>query len=99
MDFIEFSKTIPVSKLLDIFKNYFEEYAIVFNVLQDIEFEKINDIAVDKSSIVYSVRLKNEEDKQRLLETINDLNVEMYNRKFTIHIQIDGDLLYIYINT
>lgn len=97
MDFMEFSKTVPVDKLMDIFRNYFEEYIAAYNMLQGIRFIKINDINIDKSSIVYSVELMKEEDKQKLLEYSSNLKINIYGKKFSPKVFIDGDLLYICI--
>lgn len=98
MDFIEFSKTIPVDKLMELFKSHFEEYILAYYVLQGVEFIKINDITINESSIIYSIELVKEEDRQRIVQLSNNIKLNIYGKELIPNVYIDGDLLYICVN-
>ena len=70
MNMVEFSNQIPSEQLIMIFKNFFEEHVATYDLLKGIQFIKINNITMDKSSIMYSVKLLDDEDKGKI---VNDL--------------------------
>ena len=57
MDSIEFSKQIPSEQLAIIFKDFFEQHMLIYDILRDIQFVTISEVSFDKSSIIYSVKL------------------------------------------
>ena len=98
MNMVEFSNQIPSEQLIEIFKNFFEQHIAAYDILKDIEFIKINNITIDKSSIMYSVKLLQDEDKEKLLRTLNNLTLTVYGKTYKPSIFLNGDLLCITID-
>lgn len=98
MDAIEFSNQIPSDDLVRIFKDFFEQHMLAYDILNGIQFVKINKITMNRSSIIYSVKLLQEEDKQKIIKYINNLPLMIYGKKYTPHVYIEGDLLCITID-
>ena len=98
MDAIEFSNQIPSDDLVRIFKDFFAQNMIPYVNQTVIAFFKINKITMNRSSIIYSVKLLQEEDKQKIIKYINNLPLMIYGKKYTPHIYIEGDLLCITID-
>ena len=98
MDMIEFSNQIPSEKLSEIFKNYFEQHVLAYDLLKGIEFIKVNDITFDKSSIMYSVKLLDDNDKEKIVTHLNNLTLNIYGNSYTPSVYLNGDLLCITIN-
>ena len=61
MDAIEFSNQIPSDDLVRIFKDFFEQHMLAYDISNGIQFVKINKITMNRSSIIYSVKLLQEE--------------------------------------
>lgn len=95
MDMIQFSKSLP--DILSIFKNYFEEHVVAYNLLRGVDFVKINDVVTDESSIVYSVELLDDEDINRLIKYSNNIRVDIYGKTYKPNIYLNNGLLHINI--
>ena len=98
MNMVEFSNQIPSDQLIMIFKNFFEEHIATYDLLKGIQFIKINNITMDKSSIMYSVKLLEDEDKEKLAKSINNLPLNIYGKTYYPSAYLNGDLLCITIN-
>ena len=98
MNMVEFSNQIPSDQLMEIFKNFFEQHVAAYDILKDIEFIKINNITMDKSSIMYSVKLLDDEDKGKIVHQLNNLPLSIYGKVYKPSVFINGDLLCITIN-
>ena len=98
MNMVEFSNQIPSEQLIEIFKNFFEQHIAAYDILKDIEFIKINNKTIDKSSIMYSVKLLQDEDKEKLLRALNNLTLTVYGKTYKPSIFLNGDLLCITID-
>lgn len=99
MNALEFSHDVPANKLAEIFKDYFDQHMFVYGMLKNIEFAGINDVAYDKASIMYSVRLLDTENKDKLLKDLNSAaaHLVIYGKTYTPEIYLNGDLLCITI--
>lgn len=99
MDTLEFAKEIPAQKLAEIFRDYFEQHMAVYDILKGVEFGSINSIDMDTASIIYSVKVLNQEDKNNLLNKLTDSSgsLNMYGRTYTPSVYMNGDLLCITI--
>ena len=71
MNMIQFSNQVPSDQLILIFKDFFEQHIAAYDLLKGIEFVRINEITMNKSSIMYSVKLLEDEDKEKLAKSIN----------------------------
>lgn len=100
MDTLEFAKEIPAQKLAEIFRDYFEQHMAVYDMLKGVEFGSINSVDMDKASIIYSVKVLNQRDKDNLLNKLTDssISLNMYGRSYTPSVYINGDLLCITID-
>ena len=100
MDSIEFSKQIPSEQLAIIFKDFFEQHMLIYDILRDIQFVTISEVSFDKSSIIYSVKLLSEEDKGFVMTVLQNKNLSltMYGKQYTPSVFMNGDLLCITIN-
>ena len=100
MDTLEFAKEIPAQKLAEIFRDYFEQHMAVYDMLKGVEFGSINSVDMDKASIIYSVKVLNQRDKDNLLNKLTDssISLNMYERSYTPSVYINGDLLCITID-
>jgi hypothetical protein len=100
MNSLEFSKDIPAETLATIFKDFFEEHMVTYNIVKDLEFAGINSVSCDKASIMYSIRLLDAADRDKVLHTLQSsaASIVMYGRTYTPNIFINGDLLCISIS-
>ena len=53
---------------------------------------------MDKSSIMYSVKLLDDEDKGKIVHQLNNLPLSIYGKVYKPSVFINGDLLCITIN-
>ena len=99
MNAIEFSKDIPADKLAEIFKDFFDQHMLAYSILKDVEFIQINNISYSEASIMYSVRLLNTENKDKLVSSLqsNSASLLIYGKRYTPEIYLNGDLLCITI--
>lgn len=98
MNAIEFSQGIPAKELARIFKDYFEQHMIAYNMLRGVQFVRINEVNLDTASIMYSVRLLEGEDKEKLLKRLTLAgSVNIYGKVYTPELYLNGDLLCITI--
>jgi len=100
MNTIEFTKNVPAERLAEVFKDYFEQHMAVYELLKGIEFLSINSVTVDKASIMYSVKILDENEKNNLLHKLKVTSgmLTVYNRVYYPHIFMNGDILCITIN-
>ena len=56
MNMIDFSHNIPSDQLLNIFKNFFEQHMVAYDLLKDIDLVNFK-VTEDVSSIFYSVKI------------------------------------------
>lgn len=98
-DSVEFSKNIPPEQLAVIFKDYFEQHMAAYYILKGVEFVTVNKVDVDKASIMYSVRILNENQKEELVEKLKRRSgsISIYGHMITPDIFLNGDLLCITI--
>lgn len=98
MNAIEFTQNIPAEELAKIFKDYFEQHMIAYNMLRGVEFVKINEVNLDTASIMYSVRLLGSDDKEKLVKRLKLAgSINMYGKVYTPELYLNGDLLCITI--
>lgn len=93
MDKVEFSNQIQAEYLANIFKNFFEQHMVAYDILKCIKFAGINNVDFNKSSIVYSVKLLQDEDKDKLLHNLNNISLDMYGKTYKPDVFLNGDLL------
>ena len=98
MNMVEFSNQIPSDQLIEIFKDLFVQHIATYDLLKGIEFIKINNITIDKSSIMYSVKLLDDEDKEKIVRQLNNLPLTVYGKTYTPSVFLNGDLLCITID-
>lgn len=98
MNMVEFSNQIPSDQLVEIFKDFFEQHIATYDLLKGVEFVKVNNITIDKSSIMYSVKLLDDEDKEKLVHQLNNLPLTIYGKTYTPSVFLNGDLLCITIS-
>ena len=98
MNMVEFSNQIPSDQLIEIFKDFFEQHILAYDMLKGVEFVKVNNITINKSSIMYSVKLLNDEDKEKLVNQLNNLPLTIYGKTYTPSVFLNGDLLCITID-
>ena len=98
MNMVEFSNQIPSDQLIEIFKDFFEQHILAYDILKGVEFVKVNNITINKSSIMYSVKLLNDEDKEKLVNQLNNLPLTIYGKTYTPSVFLNGDLLCITID-
>ena len=99
MNNTEFVKGVPAETLAVIFKDFFDQHMFAYAMMKDIEFAGINSINYDKASIMYSIRLLDDEDKEKLLENLNSSvsSLIIYGKQYDPEIYLNGDLLCITI--
>lgn len=98
MNMLEFSNKIPSEQLSIIFKDFFDEHIAVYGALKETEFNSINILTEQKSSIMYSVKLLKDADKEKLSSHISNLKLSAYGKVYTPSVYINGDLLCITIS-
>lgn len=98
MNMVQFSNQVPSDQLMLIFKDFFEQHIVAYDLLKGIEFVRINEITMNKSSIMYSVKLLEDEDKEKLANSINNLPLNIYGKTYYPSAYLNGDLLCITIN-
>ena len=92
MNMIDFSHAIPQDQLINIFRDFFEQHIAAYNIMKGIRFVDAN-VQTDTSSILYSVKLLDQEDKDRIEKNISSMTIDIYGKKYTPNIYINGDLL------
>lgn len=92
---VEFSNNIPSNQLLTIFKSFFEQHMIAYELLKDIDLVDFKvDTDTDTSSIFYSVKIMQESDKEKIQNMICDsLSITAYGNTYTPSVYLNGDLL------
>jgi hypothetical protein len=65
-----------------------------------LEFAGINSVSCDKASIMYSIRLLEDADKDKILQALKSsaASIVMYGKTYSPDIFINGDLLCISIS-
>jgi hypothetical protein len=98
MNTIEFVKDIPASTVAAVFKDYFEQHMLVYDLLKGVDFVSLNDISINEASIMYSIKL-NDENKDRLIKRFQSASASLmiYGKTYTPEIFLNGDLLCITI--
>ena len=95
MNTIDFVKDVPAEQLALIFKDYFEQHMFTYDLLRGIQFGGINSVDINTASIMYSVRLIGDEDKNALVKHLNSKagSLVIYGKHYIPEIYINGDLL------
>ena len=98
-DTLDFSKSIPPEKLALIFKDYFEQHMAAYYMLKGMELISFNNVDIDRSSIIYSIRVLDPSQKERLLDILQrrSATVNIYGKIITPEVFMNGDLLCITI--
>ncbi len=98
MNAIQFVENIPAQQIAVIFKDYFEQHMLVYDLLRGVDFVSLNSISFDKASIIYSVKL-GDENRDGLLKKLNSecSSLYIYGKQFTPKVFLNGDLLCITI--
>lgn len=98
MNAIEFSKNISPEKLATIFKDYFEQHMAAYSMLNGMEFVNL-DADFNKARIVYSVKLLNSDNLNKIIENLQRQSTCLMVYGITIipEIKVEGDNLYITI--
>ena len=99
MNTLEFAKEMPAEQLALIFKDYFEQHMFAYNLLRGIQFGGINSVDINAASIMYSVKLIGEEDRDRLVSQLKSKagSLNIYGKYYVPEIYMNGDLLCITI--
>lgn len=99
MDRIEFSRDIPAEKLIAVFKNFFEEHMAMYDMLKG-EHVKITSVDTNSASIIYSVRMLDDDNKEELMSRIKFMSqyFNIYGKTYDPDIYLNGDLLCITLN-
>jgi len=100
MDTLEFAKNIPPETMARIFRDYFEQHMAAYYMLKGVEFVSLNSVDINTSSIIYSVKILNEEQKEHLLKYLQkeSIGLNIYGKQIMPDIYINGDLLCITIS-
>ena len=98
MNAIEFSKNISPEKLATIFKDFFEQHMAAYSMLNGMEFVDLN-ADFNKACIVYSVKLLNPDNLNRIIENLQRQSTRLMIYGMTIipEIHVESDKLYITI--
>jgi len=96
---LEFTKDVPAEQLAVIFKEFFEQHMFAYMLLKGVEFVKINSISINAASIMYSVKVLKDEDKDKLVHNLTShaASLNIYGKYYTPEIYLNGDLLCITI--
>lgn len=99
MNTVDFVKDIPAEQLALIFREYFEQHMFAYDLLRGIQFVKLNSINIDTASIMYSVKLLDNENKDKLVKHLNSKagSLIIYGRQYIPEIYLNGDILCITI--
>ena len=99
MNTLEFVKNVPAEQLALIFKDYFEQHMFTYDLLRGIQFGGINSVDINTASIMYSVRLIGNEDRDTLIKHLNSKagSLVIYGKHYVPEIYYNGDLLCITI--
>lgn len=97
MDLVQFGKKIPPEQLVEIFKSFFNEHMVAYDLVRGVELSSVNVITEEKSSIKYSIKLLNEADRDKLSQSLTDISIDVYGKQYSPQIFINGDLLCITI--
>ena len=99
MNTLEFSKNIPPETLAQIFRDYFEQHMAAYYMFKGVDFVSINSIDMDKASIMYSVKVLDTEQKDKLVENLRRRSgsINIYGREIKPQVFLNGDLLCITI--
>ena len=99
MNSIEFSKNIPPETMAYIFKDWFEQHMGVYYMLKGVDFVSINNVDANKASIMYSVKVLDNVQKDSLLQQLQQRSacINIYGKVIIPEIFINGDLLCITI--
>ena len=95
MDSVEFSKLLSPEMMGTIFRDYFEHHIAAYYMLKGLDFVSMNVSGVDKASIMYSVKLLNTEQIDRISTNLqrNSANLKVNDNKIIPEIFLSGDLL------
>lgn len=99
MNTLDFVKDVPAEQLALIFKDYFEQHMFAYDLLRGIQFGGINSVDINTASIMYSIKLIDEDDKDILLNHLKSKagSLNIYGKHYVPEIFINGDLLCITI--
>lgn len=99
MNTLDFVKDVPAEQLALIFKDYFEQHMFTYDLLRGIQFGGINSVDINTASIMYSVRLIGDEDKNTLIQHLKSKagSLIIYGKHYVPEIYFNGDLLCITI--
>lgn len=99
MNTIDFVKDVPAEQLALIFKDFFEQHMFTYDLLRGIQFGGINSVDINTASIMYSVRLIGNEDRNTLIKHLNSKagSLVIYGKHYVPEIYFNGDLLCITI--
>lgn len=99
MNTIDFVKDVPAEQLASIFKDYFEQHMFTYDLLRGVEFVKLNSIDINTASIMYSVKLLDNDNKEELVKHLTSKagSLMIYGKHYTPEIFLNGDLLCITI--
>lgn len=92
MNMIEFSDKVPSEQLAIIFKDFFNEHIAAGYALTGIDIGDIN-VTSDSSSIMYSVRMLPQDNRDKLVQQIHNLHISVYGQIYIPNVYIEGDLL------
>lgn len=100
MNTLDFSKNIPPGTLARIFKDYFEQHMAAYYMFKGVDFVSINSIDMDKASIMYSVKVLDTEQKDKLVENLQRRSgtINIYGKEIKPDVFLNGDLLCITIH-
>ncbi len=95
MNSLEFSKNIPPEKLAQVFRDYFEQHMAAYYMLKGVDFVSINSVDMNKASIMYSVKLLDDDQKYKIVDYLQRQSgtVHIYGYDVTPEVFINGDLL------
>lgn len=99
MNTLEFVKDVPAEQLASIFKDYFEQHMFTYDLLRGIRFGGIYSVDINTASIMYSVKLIGNEDRDILISHLKSKagSLIIYGKHYTPDIYYNGDLLCITI--
>lgn len=99
MDNIEFVKNIPAEQLARIFKDFFEQHMVAYDLLKGVQFYSLNSVDINTASIMYSVKLMDTANKEKLVEHLSSRcgSLTMYGKTYSPEIFLNGDILCITI--